>query len=210
MGDDPSKTRLQRALGAALLSLVAIAALWAGHTRWMVDGPSTVFDPIEVRLDLATAFRFATQRKGAEGRPPMRAGERVVVPPGGAVSWSVRVPMRGGLGAAEIELAPTTTDPGSRAELHVASDGGLQRTYPLKACTRACRVPLGDFEGRIARITARGPPADAAAGRPLVLVSPVIYGDPPIAPPDPADHGSRPPIILYLMDTLRADKLGAY
>jgi arylsulfatase A-like enzyme len=45
---------------------------------------------------------------------------------------------------------------------------------------------------------------------PLVLDGPVLEGAPPATPPELAAFEGRPPVVVYLMDTLRADKLGAY
>jgi arylsulfatase A-like enzyme len=208
MAEHPSKSRLKRAFGAALLTLVAIGALWSGHSRWMTGVPASAFAPGQVRLDLAEAFRFAVHRAGPAGARPRRADDRVTLPPGSAVSWSVQVPPRGpGFGATAIELDGAGDGADSTAVLEVASDEGQRRRFALPTCASACRVPLDEFSGRVARITARGP----APGRPpLVLVRPVLYGAPPTATPRSAPLAQRPPVIVYLIDTLRADKLGTY
>ncbi len=187
-----------------MLVVVAVGVLWIGHELWMSDRGGSGVDAAEVRLDLATALRFGTVRANPAGAKPRREGERITLPPGSSASWTVRIPApHGGFAALAVEGALVA----SGAMLQVASDGGLKREVRLAECGAPCRVPLDDFAGRVARVTVRAP---APSPSPLVLVAPVIYGPP--APPA-AERGAQevqPPVIVYLMDTLRADKLGAY
>ncbi len=202
MDEEPLKTRRARALAVGAL-LVVVAALWVGRSLWMIGLDPSPPAAIASDLDLARALRFGILRANDAGAKPRSVDQRVIVPPGSAVAWTVRLPSpTGGLAAAAIEL-----EPGARASIHVGDEAGVQRLISLEGCAADCRFPLDDFAGRIVRIAARGP----APGRgPLVLVEPSLYGPAPTSSSGAAFDAPRPPIILYLVDTLRADKLGAY
>jgi len=209
MGDEPSRSRLSRPLGAALVVFIGIAALWAVHRHWTPSGQDTsAFAPEEIQLDLVEAFPVARAHAGHLGALATVQDGEITIPPGSAVSWSVRMPSRGGFGATYFAAPMSRDDSGKTAALLlVESDGGLQRQIRLDTCTSGCRVALGEFGGQIARVTARAPKRGDA---PLILGGPVLFGDPPVEIARGDASGSpRPPIILYLMDTLRADKLGA-
>ncbi len=175
MAANPSKPRLARALGAMSLVVVSVGVLWIGHELWMTDPSSPAADPTEVHLELASALGDGATRANEAGERPLGEGDRVTMPPGSAVSWSVRVPTpAGGFAAAAIEGAAGPP----AATLHVASDDGHRREIALAECGKPCRIPLDELAGRVAHITVRAP---AKSGAPLVLVEPVLYGPPTAA-----------------------------
>lgn len=232
MGDAASKSRLARPLGAALIVIVAVAALFGGYRRWMKPSPAESvfatesFAPDEIVLDLARTFAFARIRPASgDGAPHLAdgdgatgsaeggadrgtdAGRRVVLPAGSAVSWTMWIPADGAFTARQVVVPRRVGGAGPPAvRLHVEDDTGAQRLMPLEACARDCRVALADFAGRVARVSIRANPEN---DRPVVLDAPVLIGASPSPPAAGAGIASRPPIIVYLMDTLRADKVGA-
>jgi arylsulfatase A-like enzyme len=162
------------------------------------------------RRELVAAFSAITVRPiGAPARSgvPAVAGTRVVVPPASSLAYYVRVP------------------PGAR--LTVGAEGGEGGTARLVGLveddTRSTRVldrPLGaggsiaeevgleNRAGEIVRLELANPGPQGT----VWLTSVRLTLPAPSAPPPPPARAQapRPNIVLYLVDTLRADYLGAY
>jgi arylsulfatase A-like enzyme len=131
-------------------------------------------------------------------------GDRLVLPPGTAASFFLRIPvdaeLRFGLEPADLAMPPGLVVEGRRVP--------ARRLTPRGHGELAAAI---DFpEGSIARIVAEAP----ADGPELTLVAPAVWGRPPPASPAraavaaPASPGAN--VLLYLVDTLRADRLGCY
>jgi arylsulfatase A-like enzyme len=163
------------------------------------------------------------QPMAAAAATPRRLGNRLELPPGTAVDWYFVAP-----GAAVLEL-PSVAGPASATlrvvaqvpgeeeqELAVVEPGGHRRW-----------IELPEAEGGVRRLSLAAVPtaAGAAAAGPSLRVTGMrVLGRRGSPPPPPAGSplrgaspaaapgagGPRPSILLYVADTLRADRLGAY
>src|SRR5439155_2432693 len=150
----------------------------------------------------ATPKRFGLRslRFESGATPPPAAhveGDRLVLTPGTTVTYFLRLP---GSPRLAFESGERTTD-----RLHVTVQAD-QHTERVAGATRRdpghLAVDLGPEAGAIARLTL------SADGTELGLVRPRIEGRPvaAAAPVPPPAHASN--VILYVADTLRADRLG--
>lgn len=208
MGSPPRRSRVSRILGAVILASVAVATLLTIHQIWMPRASRG--DPVRIeRLDLATAARFAHRKPGPGPLPPKANEERISLPPGSQLAWTLRMPE-----AAELRMGTVSIPAELEAELWVeeADEGGEEarvRRYPLDPCN-ACRIDLSLHEGRIARLGLRALPREDAAPGAIEIEGARLFGAPPTGPVETASASAPPSVVLYLIDTLRADKLGVY
>lgn len=208
MGDDPRRSRTQRALGAGLLASIAVGALLVVHHFWMPRSDGDVPALVE-RLDLVQAARFAARTPHSGAGAPRHAARRLSLPPGSEIAWSLRMPERAELRIDSLAL------PADRAlELLIEEDAegtGTRavRREALAGCA-PCRVDLSEHAGHIVRLRLRTGPRDPGGAGPVELVGPVLFGAPPVAAARAAPPAEQPSIVVYLIDTLRPDKLGAY
>lgn len=149
-----------------------------------------------IRVERGTApTPHATSATAPDGTAELR------VPGGTAVEYYLRVP-------ANATLAfglPGVDRAGLRVS--VTGEGGTERTLFTGAPPMpAVRVGVDLPAGRLARV------AFQATGAGVVRVSmPRLLGAPaPLAPPIPPPAAHHPNVILYVVDTLRADHLGCY
>ncbi len=159
-----------------------------------------------------TLFRSLTLTPEGESSPAVAVSARrpaLLLPPGAEVSVHVRAP-------AEARLALTAQARGSsggRLLVACAVDGVGERTV-LDAVLRAPQAFERDLEvaaGRFVRLTfqSRGDGSAIEVGAPRVVgAAPAISGPVSAASASPA-AGPRN-VLLYVADTLRADRLGAY
>jgi arylsulfatase A-like enzyme len=132
--------------------------------------------------------------------PPRWQGTRLDLPAGAAVAWHLRVPPR-------ARLRVSASAGPARATLRVAladDERGDTLDSLAIASGRVSRVlDLEPWAGSVARLEVAG---EEGLGRleELVLLSP---GDAK-APAGALEE--RPHVVIYLVDTLRADRLGAY
>jgi len=138
----------------------------------------------------------ATAAVAPDGTPELH------VPGGATVDYYLRVPAQAalafGLPAADhAALRVSVTTEGERERALFIGTGAAA----------AVRVPLDLPAGRLARV------AFQSTGDGVVRVSaPRLVGaaPPPAAPPSPPPATAHPNILLYVVDTLRADHLGCY
>src|SRR5262245_8298766 len=127
----------------------------------------------------------------------------LVVPAGAEAPLFFRVP-------ADAELRFTVEPPAAAASLHITIEGdGRPPSRLVLGGGGEQRVPIELTEGTVARLAARMPAAGPAAS----LVRPSVWGRPAVArstpsPTAPADVGKGANLLLYVVDTLRADRLG--
>jgi choline-sulfatase len=137
----------------------------------------------------------------AAARPPTTAridaaSGALVLDPGARVELLARAPA-----AARLRLA---ADGDAALAVSVATDGGGERTLVTRAAPRV-DVDPGVAPGEPFALRLAVPP-DAA---PVTLTTAEVTGRAP-APPASARVAARPSVLVYVADTLRADRLGAY
>jgi arylsulfatase A-like enzyme len=128
-------------------------------------------------------------------------GTRLALPAAAAAAWYVRVPTR-----ARLRVSASAEEAGAALRVALADD---ERSETLETLAvgrrRASRVlDLQAWAGRVARLELAGLEGSAELEE-LVLLFPV-------APAQPSGSAldERPHVVIYLVDTLRADRLGAY
>jgi len=105
--------------------------------------------------------------------------------------------MRGTLDSVEKEIPIPVTDPGS----------GAMRTLDVPLTQAETPLVEADWSPRLTRLSLRAnPPIDAHTSEGgLTLTNARVVSPTPLTP-----HPSRPNVVLYMVDTLRADRLGCY
>ncbi len=192
-------------LVSLLVLLLAAAGFWLWRSLGVDAGRAVRADGSVLHLDLAEAARFAIHRKGPAGAAPSFVATRVELPAGSAIAWSLRMPVGGYLAASSIDVSE-----GARAELHAENDVGERRVIALEGCTSRCLVDLSEFSGQIVRLTMRVATDAPGDGPALSLQAPAIRGEPAPELAERPRLEPPPSVFIYLIDTLRADKLGVY
>jgi len=144
---------------------------------------------------------------GPAKSPRVLADGRLRLPAGSGVDFHVDLPA-----GARLELGDVAADGVTlRAEIETA--GGARRELPLPQITgsepvSAIAVPL--LESGIARISlvATGTGRKVDIGTAAITIAP--RSEAPTAAPSSPREPARPNIIVFLVDTLRRDRLGAY
>jgi arylsulfatase A-like enzyme len=122
------------------------------------------------------------------------------------------------LGAITLLSAPTTRAPTVEPNdatliVEVESEASAEITeHQLTLSTESQRLPLGEFAG-VVRLSLRGLPAGGKGSALRIAAARVVetVKDPPeVATARRAAPFNRPNILLFVVDTLRADALGAY
>ncbi len=137
-------------------------------------------------------------------RPDADEATALALTPGAGRDLYVRVPA-----AAELvlELKPT---PATLA-VALATEGVPARPLASHRDGTTVRVPLDDAAGQIARLSLRVAPAPGAAAVSIRSAQIRTPDAPTASPPtSPASTGRRPNVVLYVVDTLRADHLGCH
>jgi len=136
----------------------------------------------------------APQRREVELERDRREAWTLDAP--GRLDWRARIPAGARL---RLALAVRPANAGVRIRLKAEGRVLLDEAWgPTETVWRDRNVDLAGFAGRGVRfeLTAQGGPASVFLGTPTLL-----------APPDGPD---RPNVILYVVDCLRADHVGAY
>jgi choline-sulfatase len=162
------------------------------------------------RRELVAAFSAITVRplgQGARSGVPAAAGTRIVVPPSSSLAYYIRVPP-----GARLRVAAETGEAGKARLMGVLEDD-FHRTTVLDRSAGAGRslvedVGLEDKAGSIVRLELANPGPQGV----VWLTSLGLTVAPASAPPAARARipASRPNIVVFLVDTLRADYLGAY
>jgi arylsulfatase A-like enzyme len=166
--------------------LVPVAELMP---RVTVTAPAAV--PASVRCTVA-----ARRRGGVYIPWNGRAAVHALLPRDGAVQLAS--PLACGGGSGELQL-------------RVATESGTYRRVVGLPARRAARLEHGE-EGGPARIEIAAVAAEAPAAGGVIVTSLALVRPAP-GPPVPRTDttgGRRPDIVIYLVDTLRADALGCY
>jgi arylsulfatase A-like enzyme len=180
-----------------LAAMVALVAAGCGRA-----GEQSRSHPVEI--DLTTFARPAADGGGAAPAAAPGGARELVIPAGRPLDLFLRVPAEARL----VFALPAGTDP---AALTIEAESGTERA-------RLDAEP-GEHDERVASLARFGDQIvrlrlTSQAAAPLALARPRIVGsDTPLAPvlaqrPQPA--GGKLNVILYVVDTLRADHLSAY
>jgi arylsulfatase A-like enzyme len=169
---------------------------------------------LALQVDLLR-FRPAHQ----PGAAPPRSGKgALVLPFGTEVVYDLHLP-----GAADLAL-PRIAAEGSGTDgrlghlvIEAREEGGSPEVHELAPGSSARSVELPGSGPRLLRLTLRAvapSPGDGGGYGGLALWAPVVRAARPQgerrAEPGPRPWSGRPNVILYLVDTLRADRLGCY
>lgn len=158
---------------------------------------------------------------GAQAPMPARVGQNdgVMIPYGSALEYSVRLPAETAL---TIERVRHLGGRGGTLSLVVAEDGEVPSEFVLTTESQeGIEQDLSAAGDRIVRLTLRADNPDASVtGKEGVIVESAMLRSPAVAQSESiegeADLASRrstiehPNILLYVVDTLRADHLGVY
>lgn len=154
--------------------------------------------------ELAWATGWDLVRLHAEEAPqPPRfggAGE-LILPARTALSWTLELPA-----GCWLAWDGVTRDGEAGLEIGVRQEGEPERT---RRADGPGRIPLTGYEPGLVEVTLRSLGPSGA----LRLAGARLHRAPaPPVSPDPASPlaGARPNLVVYLIDTLRADHLGAY
>jgi arylsulfatase A-like enzyme len=159
------------------------------------------------------------QRVEAPEPVVLRDGRSLLIPFGSRLEYYVQLPPEGAFTAEGVEWLG---EGGGRLELVLEEDGkSPTHLVTLEEPTQGLEVSIRGAAPRIARLSLRAERpfvrSDARSG--VILVQPALRVPP--GRPEPSDRRSeaetsgapveqRPNILLYVVDTLRADHLGVY
>jgi arylsulfatase A-like enzyme len=162
---------------------------------------------------LAVLWQWARFDLPKSQEPPRSEGDTIVLPPGTAVTYFVKLPEDASFHFAE--LATDGGGPPRTLVLRVRTDGMKEdRRVDLDVPAPNSRsLPLGTVG--ITRVSLSSPPVEpGAAGGGVEVRAPVIAAKPIGAPtPPPAaapPERTRANVVIFLIDTMRADHLGVY
>jgi len=177
--------------------------------------PAEVIEGSTDRRSLAVAWYGFAFGPGAAPKPRLDTEAGLLeLPAGLEVSYYLRLPAKSHLRFERLSFRG-----GGRLEVFFEEEGEEERLLAELAETQVDEaVAFGLEAGRLARLTlrSRGPDNAVAA-----LFSPTVEARVPVevearvpveapAPPEPPPPPSRPDVVFYLIDTLRADHLGCY
>lgn len=212
---------------------VALPSLWLGVAPGVVDVvvPEGLARPGLNRLDLRYPVVVPTGRYGRPLGPgwdgirfdslpgmaasvpaPASSGE-IELPVGCGIDFALELP-----GGSRLQIEGLEEKGGARLEADVVCEGEEPRFGGLESGWRGLReLPLGARERPLpCRLTLRADPrakAEASAGVRIAAVR-LRFVEPPDPAPDLAAARRQlpgsPSFVLYLVDALRADRLGSY
>jgi arylsulfatase A-like enzyme len=137
------------------------------------------------------------------------ASERLFLPFGSEIRYLVQLERGSVLTARRLGFRGT----GGRLEVEVETDeGGRVAVAPVESAAEALEIDLGLEAAVPARLVLRasGPRESADSG--VFLEAPRLASDVPVAVARRSDAAgsNRPNVVIYMIDTLRADHLGCY
>jgi arylsulfatase A-like enzyme len=162
------------------------------------------------RRELVAAFSAVTVRPlgpGARSGVPAAAGTRIVLPPASSLAYYIRVPP-----GARLRVGAEAGEAGKGRLVGVVEDDARRATVFDRAAGAGRAlvedVGLEDKAGAIVRLELANPgPQGVVWLTSLGLTVPVAEATPPA---QARARAARPNIVLFVVDTLRADYLGAY
>ncbi|MCU0302868.1 MAG: sulfatase [Thermoanaerobaculales bacterium] len=183
-----------------------------------VDAPADVVAGSTDRRPLAVAWSEITVG-GVDPTPPLVTAERIDLPAGGRVDSFLELESGARLGF--DGCAPLWDEP-VVVEVTITGDDGRADQVERVACPGGPTTVLIGSAGGLSRVRIAVRPADplgrptgARLDRPRILVPAARVDLPgPAAPTDPTGVASsdrpRPNVVVYLVDALRADRIGVY
>jgi choline-sulfatase len=189
-----------------------------------VSEPS--LDPGRRRLAVRwSALRFQPESPAA-AEAPRQENDGLYLPFGSELVYYLEVAGRARLGLRRVDLRATAghgREGGGRLVVSARAEGGASRVVELGDGTGRWAVDLPGRGSRLLRIALRAVASTArAGGRGLWLQAPTVVAGPPPRPAPAVEaaalpqagparpNPTRPNVVLYLVDTLRADRLGCY
>lgn len=185
--------------------------------------PSDVNPESRDERDLAVSWHSLRLEPGSVSQPPRAREDSLILPHASSVSYFFRLPAGGRL---EIELVAPWRDhlgasgapPTLRVEVETAGARPTVHDFPLaESSLENVTLELPASPAQPVKVSLSALAAEGAAGG-LRLVAPTLR-----AVPDPnaraaagtrasvrTASGPRPNILIYMVDTLRADHLGCY
>jgi arylsulfatase A-like enzyme len=162
------------------------------------------------RRELVAAFSALTVRPlgpGARSGVPAAAGTRIVLPPASSLAYYVRVPP-----GARLSVAAETGEAGTARLVGLVEDDARRATVLDRSAgpgrSLAEDVGLEDRAGAIVRLELANPGPQGVVWLTSVRLTVPASSAPPPAPA--RARAARANIVLFVVDTLRADHLGAY
>jgi len=162
------------------------------------------------RRELVAAFSAVTVRplgSGTRSGVPAAAGTRIVLPPSSSLAYYIRVPP-----GARLRVGAETSEAGTARLVGLVEDDARRTTVLDRAAGPGRSVVddlgLEDKAGAIVRLELANPGPQG-----VVWLTSLGLTVPPASAPAPAParaRAARPNVVLFLVDTLRADYLGAY
>ena len=151
-------------------------------------------------------------RQAAAGEPSVEGDDALLLPFGSRLDYHLRLPANSFLEATGIESTGRRT---GRLGIEVETVGGGRRTLTAEPTGAPPEMRLTGEREAIVRLSLTGIPDGAEPSRRhgIRMRSPrIVTSEPPPAPPPTATPEARelPNIVIYLVDTLRADHVGAY
>ena len=155
--------------------------------------PADVLPNARDERSLAVAWDWLRLEGALEARAPEARGESLAIPAGTSVEFFVQA-------VPKSMLVVDAVRPSLALSLETLSSR-IERDFG--GATQNIEIALPS-DGKLTRISFRAGAEDA------VLRKPVIVSSTPAAAPASAPRKRRPNVIVYLIDTLRADHLGCY
>ena len=155
------------------------------------------------RLDVAYASLAVLGASGERRAAAQAENDRtLLLPPGSAANYFVRLPED-----AAVHVGTSTGSGRDKLEITLQPDGAAARTVFTGAPAGAnADIPLHTAGGAIVRLTLAN-----AGDTALRLVDPQLRGSQRALPtPAPIPRNTGYNVLLYVIDTLRADHLGCY
>jgi len=225
------------AMNGQAFERIVLRPEWAGYT---VTVPRQRVTPGENRLEfqysyaeapanvrrnnpdqrrLAVAWDFLRVHGLPEGgSPPERdaSSRTLYLPFGSEVSYYVRLPREAVLSAGEVAASA-----GASGSLHLTVErSGGDETEQHVLASHGQQPITADEDGEVVRLRLRAAPDEDSKGvGDLAVREPKIHdltapagavSQRSFQPPEPSPSGCPPNVIIYLVDTLRADVLGCY
>ena len=181
--------------------------------------PAEVDPASEDRRELAVSWHSLSLLPGSGSQPPQAREDDLILPFASSASYYLRLPAGGRLEIAGVAPWRDLSGAGGAVpalRVEVEAAGGEVATRDLSLAEESLEdvaVELPASPSGPVRVTLAALPAAGAAGG-LRLVAPVVRAprkeDAPPPAPVGQPSGRRPNILIYLVDTLRADRLGCY